>query len=270
VLGLVTWLFDGLDELYAGDREFFDYLLDFLTARDSKAQIVICARDSLLTSCDTFRTFMEEVPGQLEGQVRLYRLNDWGRDAKRAYAWLQLHHRLPAAAENDPGDVRRFLSALDASPTLKSMSGLPYYCALLFEDFQKGRLGQYADEFDLLEGLIGNLIKREEEKGLVLQRQIARGGAGLFACWSSTYGAIDQVDVEQYAELTLADNLSPSERRNAVTSLVQFPFSLRVHPRDNLSSNTNSWLSIWRPRPCYREWPETRRRPPAIYASALV
>jgi hypothetical protein len=44
--GHCIWMFDGLDELYSGDPEFFDYLLDLLTRPDSHAQILVCARDS--------------------------------------------------------------------------------------------------------------------------------------------------------------------------------------------------------------------------------
>jgi hypothetical protein len=51
--GHCIWMFDGLDELYSGDPEFFDYILDLLTRPESRAQIVICARDSLLSSNDT-------------------------------------------------------------------------------------------------------------------------------------------------------------------------------------------------------------------------
>src|SRR5262245_45484743 len=59
VHGFMCWLTDGLDELYAGDPEFFDYLSDLLTRPESKAQFVVCCRDSLLTSSDHFREFRE-------------------------------------------------------------------------------------------------------------------------------------------------------------------------------------------------------------------
>jgi hypothetical protein len=56
--GCCSWMFDGLDELYSGDPEFFDYLLEKLTRPDSQAQILICARDSLLSSNDRLMEFL--------------------------------------------------------------------------------------------------------------------------------------------------------------------------------------------------------------------
>src|SRR2546425_11770897 len=52
VNGFTTWLLDGLDELYAGDPSFFEYLADLVTRKDSKAQIAIgcvSSRDAAIT-----------------------------------------------------------------------------------------------------------------------------------------------------------------------------------------------------------------------------
>lgn len=59
VNGYASWLLDGLDELYAGDPNFFGYLTDLLTSPGSTAQITIWCRDSLLTSSDAFVDFRD-------------------------------------------------------------------------------------------------------------------------------------------------------------------------------------------------------------------
>jgi hypothetical protein len=59
VNGFASWFLDGLDELYLGDTNFFDYLADLLTRPNSRAQITIWCRDSLLTTSDAFADFRD-------------------------------------------------------------------------------------------------------------------------------------------------------------------------------------------------------------------
>ena len=77
VNGFTTWLFDGLDELYAGDPDFFLGITDVLTSPSSKAQILVCARDSLLSTCDSFIEFLSDFPPGLARAVRVYHLCEW-------------------------------------------------------------------------------------------------------------------------------------------------------------------------------------------------
>jgi hypothetical protein len=137
--GCCSWMFDGLDELYSGDPEFFDYLLEKLTRPDSQAQILICARDSLLSSNDSFVEFLNNFPPRVETAVKIYRLVDWGLAAKRRYAWIELINRSPRGDERDPPRVTDFLREVNENATARSLSGLPFYCSLLLERFKEDR-----------------------------------------------------------------------------------------------------------------------------------
>jgi hypothetical protein len=144
--GLIMWLFDGLDELYAEDHDFFQKLLEYLTAPDSQAQILICARHSLLKTSKTLSDFLAEFrPGPQEA-IRVYQLNDWEHASKRTYAWLSLEGCVPLTGEEDPPQVVQFLTTT-RSPLLRQLSGLPYYCSLLIDEFKCGTLPQFSDEF---------------------------------------------------------------------------------------------------------------------------
>ena len=57
--GFAAWMFDGLDEFYAGDNDFFPFLEAELADPNSQAQILICTRDSLLSSSERVRGFIE-------------------------------------------------------------------------------------------------------------------------------------------------------------------------------------------------------------------
>ena len=124
-----TWLFDGLDELYAGDKHFFGYILDLLTRPDTQAQLLICARDSLLTTNEEFARFIEEYGD--DSPIELYRLSDWENPSKRALAWLRLEERTPHNNENDTKDVSSFLNQISQNRALHEISRVPYYCDLL-------------------------------------------------------------------------------------------------------------------------------------------
>ena len=84
--GFASWLLDGLDELYAGDEHFFEYLADLLTQPGSKAQITVCCRDSLLTTSDAFSDF-RALCGPSTA-LEIYHLKEWERPSKRIYAWI--------------------------------------------------------------------------------------------------------------------------------------------------------------------------------------
>lgn len=86
VNGYATWMLDGLDELYAGDPGFFDYLLDLVTEPNSKAQVTIWCRDSLLTTSHAFAEFQDYCAK--DEILYIYRLDEWERRSKRQFVWL--------------------------------------------------------------------------------------------------------------------------------------------------------------------------------------
>lgn len=150
VNGFATWLLDGLDELYAGDPGFFEYLFNLIASTNSKAQITIWCRDSVLTTSDPFAEFRDFCDGL--NVLKIYRLSEWERVSKRQFAWLHLEGRLPKSGEHDSGTVNAFLTAVDSSHALRSLSGLPLYCGLLLQQHQAGTLQDFTDDGDVLWG----------------------------------------------------------------------------------------------------------------------
>ena len=229
VNGYCSWFFDGLDELYAGDTEFFDYILDLLTRPGSEARILICARDSLLTTNEAFYRFLEEFPPGAEGSVQVCRLDDWKKNSKRALAWLRTEGRTPKDQETDTHTISTFLGTVSKSEALENITRVPYYCDLILQSFQEDGKLDFEDDFAVLEHAISNLVEREKQKGLLSENYFEQGGfdewlktVGVEA-YNSNFTGFSRNDLEQYAALVLRNELSSEERNHALISLIQFP-----------------------------------------------
>ena len=228
VNGFAIWLLDGLDELYAGDPYFFEYLEDVMTRKDSKAQIVIWCRDSLLTTSDAFANFRMLCGGT--DMLKIYRLSEWERAAKRDFTWLALEERRPKPGENDSNQVTEFLGDIDRSPTLRSLSGLPFYCDLLLRQFRQGQLKEISDDVALLNFVIDQMIQREIDKGLIDLNHFESGG---LQDWleeiarsyveDQRYAGIDRSEAREYGEVVLRSGLDENLKQNMLISLLQFP-----------------------------------------------
>jgi len=231
VNGYSIWLFDGLDELYAGDANFFDFLLDILTRSESKAQILICARDSLLTTSDSFARFLDDYVSSPEDTIRVYQLNDWKYPSKRTFAWVSFEGVTPRKGRNDPPKVSQFLNTINRSKSLTSLSGLPYYCNLLLEEFKQGTITEFINDFDLLDHVVSGIIKREKDKELLAWEQFEGGEEGLtewletiaLELYEENFKGLSKFDVEEYAQLVLRSELAPNEYSHIITTLIQFP-----------------------------------------------
>jgi len=231
------WMFDGLDELYDADLDFFDFLMDPITQPRTRAQILVCARDSLLTSCEPFAKFLEDWPPALDAEVRLYRLSEWPHASKRAFAWLSLEGRGPGEREEDPPRVSKFLTTVGRSQTLNRLSAVPYYCALLMEAFRRGDLVEVPDDCALVERAVTEVVNREIQKGVLSEE--AFEGRGLRE-WLETVAFESYIEeskglatgqLEEYAEVVLRPDLPSTARQNVMLSLVQFPlFARGVRP----------------------------------------
>jgi len=228
VNGFMMWLLDGLDELYAGDPTFFDYLLDLVTRGGSRAQIVVCCRDSLLTTCDSlseFRDFCASVPDA----VKVYRLETWDRDSKRALAFLGLEGRLPRPGEGGTGRVTEFMRRLDESPSLKTVSDLPYYCQLLVDLHKSGELRQIETDLELVDFAVERMIAREEQKDILdLGLFVQNGLHDWLQDIATQYVENGMVSVSRdeaalYGQLVVRDDVPEQRRNNALTTLLQFP-----------------------------------------------
>jgi hypothetical protein len=157
--GHAIWMFDGLDEFYGGGSDFFSFVEEALQTPGSKAQFVICARDSLQASAPAVRAFVER---QLAaGRAEIYELRPWTADAWRQLAWLELEQGRQGA--HDSPRVQQFVSSLERWSEIAAMARLPFYCRVLLSHFcQNGTMPR--DEFEILELLVGSMIRREHGK----------------------------------------------------------------------------------------------------------
>lgn len=228
VNGFATWLLDGLDELYAGDPGFFEYLFDLVASSNSKAQITIWCRDSLLTTSDAFAEF-RDVCGQTTA-LKIYRLSEWQTPSKRYFAWLRTEGRPPKAGEQDTTPVASFLRDIDRSPTLRSLTGLPFYCDLLLEQHRAGTLRDFSDDVTLLNHVIDQMVRREVDKGLLDLRFFETNGLNewleqiaLDYVEGQRYADINRDQAMEYGALVLRAELDETTRHHLLTTLLQFP-----------------------------------------------
>ncbi len=158
--GHAMWLFDGLDEFFGNDNNFFDYLGSELANPDSRAQVLICSRDSLLTSSSALRDF---VSGQLEKgtAIELYELAPWGPDAWLKLGWMELESGIDGREQSPK--VSAFVDALSASPELSQLASLPFYCVVLLDEFRKSSTLP-SDPLAVLDIVIDRMLSREGEK----------------------------------------------------------------------------------------------------------
>jgi hypothetical protein len=160
--GFALWMFDGLDEFYAGDNDFFSFMDQELSDPGSEAQFLVCARDSLLSSSEAMRGFIERQLQRGSG-VEIYELAPWTAQSWAQMAWLELEHGRSGAEGSRK--VRQFVSALEASPTLADLARLPFYCTVMLDTFKSGK-GMPKDEFELLQSIVERMVQREHGKDI--------------------------------------------------------------------------------------------------------
>jgi hypothetical protein len=160
--GFSTWMLDGLDEFYAGDNDFFAFLEAELADPASEAQILVCTRDSLLSSNAAMRGFLERQFSR-GGAVEVYELAPWGPKAWEEIAWLELEQGRDGARGSRK--VVQFVAALQASPTLATLARLPFYCTVMLDAYRAGR-GLPKDELELLQSIVDRMVEREHGKDL--------------------------------------------------------------------------------------------------------
>ncbi len=164
--GYALWMFDGLDEIYGGDNDFFQAIGGLLSAQGSRAQILLCSRDSLLTSSARMREFISHRL-QTGADTRIYELAPWGPAAWENIAWLEIE-RGREDKRSSPR-VRAFVNALEGSPELAQLASLPFYCTLLLEQYrEKGSMP--SDRLELLDYIVNCMVDREQAKGIFVWR----------------------------------------------------------------------------------------------------
>ncbi|MDD9863041.1 MAG: pentapeptide repeat-containing protein [Gammaproteobacteria bacterium] len=237
VNGYTTWLCDGLDELYTGDRQFFDYILDLMTASHSCAHILICMRDSLLTSSKGVYGLLEDFPPEKDNSIRVYRLCDWNESSKKKLAQRRIR---------DSALSKIFIERIKPEP-LKALSGIPYYCNILLDAFKdkknKEKLN-FSNNLEVLEYAVKHVIEqREVEEKELFSFDNFHGGREEFYEWLGTvalytyqsdFQAIQSEEVKELAKAILNQDLSKDERDNTITSLIQIALFSHGADRDTV------------------------------------
>jgi hypothetical protein len=183
----------------------------------------------LLSSNDTFVQFLKSFSPDTDPSVRIYRLKDWDRSSKRYFAWLGLARRAPGKNEADSIPVASFLVAVDATQSIRALSGVPYYCSLLLDRSKQGESLKFEDEFELLLEVITSIQSREIDKGVILPDAFEANGleelletiAADFCV--SNYTGTSTDDIRVYSEMVLRPDLTDEDRQKLITSLIQFP-----------------------------------------------
>jgi len=160
--GYSIWMFDGFDEFYAGSNDLFSFIDEALAAPGSKAQFVICTRDSLVSSSTVLRSFVERHLAS-GTDVEIYEVAPWDSESWREVAWLELERGREGARDSER--VLNFVSALESSENISKLAQLPFYCSALLERFRtEGTLP--VDEFEVIEFLVDQMFDREQGKGV--------------------------------------------------------------------------------------------------------
>lgn len=165
--GYAAWMIDGLDELIGRDPEFFETVIDLVAQSDPSTppRVLICVRDSLLTTNENLRDFV----GALSDSVNVYRLSQWSPETLSNFA----HRRYPERADD-------FLTAVEASTTLAEVCRVPFYANLFAEIQTPGRpfpvdLTTPTSPSRLLSLAIEKLVEREYAKGLFAESEVQPG-----------------------------------------------------------------------------------------------
>ncbi|MCI4663076.1 MAG: hypothetical protein MRY63_14800 [Neomegalonema sp.] len=161
--GFSIWVFDGLDEFYRRQNDFFEVIERKLSDRNGLAQIIISTRDSLLSSSPHLLQFLEQRRRIDPDSVEVLELVTWDAPAKRAFIEIKLRE-----SAEEPSDfnarVDQILTRLEEDPGLQELTALPFYCDLYVGALLDGREEALGDEFSLLQSAVDALIERESGK----------------------------------------------------------------------------------------------------------
>ena len=155
--GRSIWMFDGLDEFYGASSDFLSFVEEALSARNSKAQFVICARDSLLMASPAVRKFIERRIARAH-DVEILELEPWTNTTWKALAQAQF--KRAAHAETH---AEQFVSAVERSTKVAALAQNPFYCSVLLSHFTSDR-ALPPDDLLALDLLVERMVEREHGK----------------------------------------------------------------------------------------------------------
>jgi hypothetical protein len=225
--GFATWMLDGLDELYSGDPTFFDFVADRLTQAGSTAKILVFARDSLIYTVDKFNEFLEEYGS--DTIVKVYRLLPWDSASKRRYATMKLDGQRLQEGGQASESVAGFMKVVEGTPTLKQLTGLPYYCDLFLDLYRSKSKTSFTNDLEVLAYSASQIVQREIDKGVLPKGVMSEAAlndwleAVAVENYESNFAGVSQQAVEDYAQMVMPEGLGEQASRDLQLAFVQFP-----------------------------------------------
>lgn len=206
--GYACWMLDGLDEMMARDPHFFEYIDEIIHGGDKVVvpRILICARDSLLSTSEPLRALINEV----DDWVTRYELQQWKRDSISTFATMQLTKK----------DDWKMMAWVDKRPQVLELCSTPFYAKLVADRVRDNDIGLGVADLpahDLVQQAVRAILKREYDKGLFRQDVFALNELYYLvrdAAKLQLEGVPRGIDIAQLTELTelLAGDVAESER----------------------------------------------------------
>lgn len=170
--GLALLMFDGLDEFFADQDDFFAEIEARYLGEASRARLLICLRDSLLVTSDAVRALIERLSAHSASErstLSILRVEPWlvGDAEARAFAWARIEGREPEAGEADTPRVRAFaelLGRIEGDEAWREVAGLPFFLQAMAEMLAEGETADLADPAALLDQLVARITLREWRK----------------------------------------------------------------------------------------------------------
>ena len=213
--GFGVWLLDGLDEMIARDPDFFISLEEILGKLGTKQpRVVLCVRDSLLTSNDNLVEFIQNH----SGKISIYELDKWDQAEKKFFSTRKLGQDKSNA----------FLSLLRAHKDLDRLSSIPFYLNLITDLFEYGEIPTPYSGPKLMETSLNESLKREyDEKGLLDRKLIPQESVlEILEELSSEYVLHDFIGISgelitEYTKVLLPTGLSTDDITKLTTHMLQ-------------------------------------------------
>ncbi len=171
--GNMLLMFDGLDEFFADQTDFYATIEQRFLRPGSRARLLIVVRDSLLLNA-RIQNLLGKIRNNAALSYSLIEVTKWGEAATRpvsahsqasairSFAWIRYEGRLPEANEPDSPKIGKYLAIAEGGGT-SSLFSLPFYCQCLFEWLEE-RSEPPANKLALLEFVLARLIRREWDK----------------------------------------------------------------------------------------------------------
>ena len=228
--GRASLFVDGLDEVLASDSSIFnEYFYERLTGNESKCQILLCVRDSLLNSCRSLRNFIDESQGYLD----IYRLAPWTKSCRLDYAQSRLKNHV---------QQKEFIKITTISDN-SSVSGNAYCCKLIADEVASGKAVNSSSLPELHQKLSESFIQREFNKGILDNLNLEEKDIIEYLhaigenFWENDSKPISIPEMRSWANLIASEEYS----EQVIQKLIQLPFFISSKEKNTLEFGHELW-----------------------------